>query len=94
MLKTISTATIVVAAACGGLWATAAEPSIRSTTQVSTQSVYAVPRMENLVVDGRADDWGTRGFRVDAMADTGSGRVRSAADFANRLAVRPERRCI
>ena len=75
----------LVAAGCRGLGAAEAKPSTQPVTAASVQPVYAVPRLDGMVVDGRADDWGTRGFRVDAMIDTGSGRVRPAANFDPRF---------
>ena len=93
MMKAIGTAMIVLGgismilfgAGCRGPGASVAGPAIQPATQVSAQPVYAVPRLEGLVVDGRADDWGARGFRVDAMVDSGSGRVRPAVDYDPRF---------
>ena len=31
--------------------------------------VYDIPRLDNITIDGKGDDWGTRGFRVDAFKD-------------------------
>ena len=31
--------------------------------------VYDIPRLDNITIDGKGDDWGTRGFRVEAMHD-------------------------
>jgi len=31
--------------------------------------VYDIPRLENITIDGNGDDWGTRGFRVEAFKD-------------------------
>ena len=89
MMKAIALAMIVLGTVGLGQAAAAAEPSTQASTQpasgVSVQPVYAVPQLEGLAVDGRADDWGTRGFRVDAMVDTGGGRVRPAADYDPRF---------
>ena len=32
-------------------------------------AVYNIPRLDNINIDGRPDDWGTNGFRVDAVHD-------------------------
>lgn len=47
--------------------------------------IYDVPRLDDVMVDGRMADWGNGGFRVDAMVDLGSGHVRSAANFDPRF---------
>ena len=33
----------------------------------ATSGVYDIPRMDKVVIDGKADDWGQAGFRVDLM---------------------------
>jgi len=42
--------------------------------------VFNVPRLENIIVDGKPDDWASCGFRVELMSDP-SGKVLPAADF-------------
>jgi predicted O-methyltransferase YrrM len=42
--------------------------------------VYHIPRIEDLIVDGSADDWGKRGFRVEILADP-DGRTLHVDDF-------------
>jgi hypothetical protein len=34
-------------------------------------AVFDVPRLESILIDGTAEDWGTRGFRVDALMPDG-----------------------
>jgi len=86
MLKAIGLAVIALGVGSWGLSAVAAEPSTQPATGgVSVQPVYTVPRLAGLVVDGRVDDWAAGGFRVDAMVDTGTGRVRPAADYDPRF---------
>lgn len=85
MLKAIGIAMIALGMGSWGMALAAAEPSTQPATVVPAQPVYAVPRLEGVTVDGRADDWASRGFRVDAMVDTGSGRVRPAADYNPRF---------
>lgn len=35
--------------------------------------VYDIPRLDNITLDGNGADWGTRGFRVDAVHDISEG---------------------
>ena len=42
--------------------------------------VFDVPRLANIVIDGRADDWGTAGFALNTLTDAG-GKLRPADDF-------------
>jgi len=42
--------------------------------------VFDVPKLDNITIDGKADDWGERGFRVDILADA-FGKVPPAKDF-------------
>ncbi len=46
--------------------------------------VFDIPRLEKITIDGRADDWSTNGFRVDAMVDN-DGVARPASEFASRF---------
>ncbi|HEX8832794.1 MAG TPA: sugar-binding protein, partial [Abditibacteriaceae bacterium] len=41
---------------------------------------YDVPHLENMVIDGRADDWGSGGFAVNTLIEVG-GKLRPANDF-------------
>ena len=43
--------------------------------------VYDVPRLEGIAIDGKAEDWGERGFRVDILADA-FGKVPPASDYS------------
>ena len=31
--------------------------------------IYDIPRLDNIEIDGKAEDWGDRGFRVDGLKD-------------------------
>ncbi len=42
--------------------------------------VFDVPRLDNITIDGKADDWGNRGFRVEVMGNA-DGTVKAAADL-------------
>lgn len=43
--------------------------------------VFDVPRLDKIVIDGKADDWGDSGFKVEALAPVNGG-LRAASDFA------------
>ena len=43
--------------------------------------VFDVPKLDNITIDGKADDWGEQGFRVDILADA-TGKIPPAKDFA------------
>jgi hypothetical protein len=57
---------VVVCLVAGGL-VRAAEPRV----------VFDIPRMENITIDGKADDWGDGGFRVEVMTPV-SGQLQPA----------------
>jgi len=42
--------------------------------------VFGVPKLDNTAIDGKEDDWGDRGFRVNILADA-FGKVPAAKDF-------------
>ena len=42
--------------------------------------IFDVPQIENITVDGKADDWGEKGFRVNALAPVNGG-LRAVRDF-------------
>ena len=46
--------------------------------------VFDIPRLEKITIDGQVNDWGTNGFRVDAMVDS-DGVARPASEFASRF---------
>jgi len=46
--------------------------------------VYDIPLMENVAIDGKADDWGGRGFRVELLAPVGA-PIKSTADHDARF---------
>jgi hypothetical protein len=41
---------------------------------------YDIPKLENIAVDGKADDWGEKGFRVNVLTDV-TGRVIPAGNY-------------
>lgn len=43
--------------------------------------VFEVPKLDNITIDGKADDWGDQGFRVDVLADA-FGKVPAASNYA------------
>jgi CubicO group peptidase (beta-lactamase class C family) len=49
--------------------------------------VFEIPRMDGIVIDGRPDDWGDRGFRINVMANhAGQAKAPKAFDPRARLA--------
>src|SRR5687767_1803599 len=46
--------------------------------------VFDIPRLLDVAIDGRPDDWGDAGFRVDMLADR-TGAVLPSADFDARF---------
>ncbi|MDD5261946.1 MAG: serine hydrolase [Methylacidiphilales bacterium] len=42
--------------------------------------IFDIPRLDNISIDGKADDWGDRGFRVELLGNA-NGRVKPAFDF-------------
>ena len=42
--------------------------------------VFDIPKLADMKIDGKADDWGDKGFRVDGLCDV-AGRARPPADF-------------
>ena len=56
-MRRLSVHVLVVVLALWTCPATAAEPTV----------VFDVPYLRDIVIDGKADDWGDGGFRVDAM---------------------------
>ena len=63
---------LLLASALGGVWARAGE--------APAAPVFDVPRLENITVDGKAEDWGEQGFRVDVLADP-TGKALPAANY-------------
>ena len=51
-------------------------------TSLSSQLLprYDIPRLEHILIDGQANDWGDNGFRVDALTPI-AGKLRSVDDF-------------
>lgn len=70
---------LVGAGAVTGL--VAAEPGEPADTPL-----YRVPRLDGIEIDGRAEDWGDRGFRVDVLAPL-RGRPRPTSDLDARFRV-------
>jgi len=50
------------------------------TVHAAESTVYQIPRMDGIIVDGRGDDWMEQGFRVEFLADP-SGQVIPPDDF-------------
>ena len=50
----------------------------------AAEPVYDIPRLNNVVIDGKTDDWGDGGFRVETLAGV-DGKVRSPADLDVRV---------
>lgn len=42
--------------------------------------VFDIPRLDGIIIDGNAADWGDRGMRVDLLADA-AGKVKRTEDF-------------
>jgi hypothetical protein len=68
----IGLAFLIPAFALGGVWARAGE--------APAAPVFDVPRVENVAVDGKADDWGEQGFRVEVLADP-TGKAMPTANY-------------
>ncbi len=65
---------MVLAAGCTGI------KSHETANQNSpAAAVYDVPRLDKIVIDGKSDDWGDKGFRVDTLIAT-DGTLRPASD--------------
>ena len=58
---------------------------------VEKPALFDVPRLDKIVIDGKADDWGRRGFRVDALTWL-DGPIRPANDFDPRFRLAWDRR--
>src|SRR5437762_10653836 len=50
-----------------------------SSTRAQTPPATDVPRLDGIVIDGRADDWGDRGFICGLI--TRDGRIKPASDL-------------
>ena len=50
-------------------------------TNTPVSPVFDIPKLDAIKVDGAPDDWGSRGFQVDVLADA-SGNVRPADNFS------------
>lgn len=44
------------------------------------EQVFSIPRLNDITVDGKFEDWGDRGFRVDVLTDP-TGNTKEASDF-------------
>ena len=42
--------------------------------------VFDIPRLDNITIDGKPDDWGERGFRVDVLTDV-AGKALPTANY-------------
>ena len=43
--------------------------------------VFDVPKLADIKVDGKADDWGDKGFKVETLCDV-AGRTRTPDNFS------------
>lgn len=43
--------------------------------------VFEIPKLDNITIDGKTDDWGDKGFRVDILADA-YGKVPSPSNYS------------
>ena len=48
--------------------------------------LFDIPRLNNIIIDGRADDWGDAGFAVEVMASV-DGRIMPRSDMDSRLSL-------
>jgi predicted esterase len=60
--------------------ASAAAPTPAPTIAPETGRAFDIPRLDHITIDGDADDWGDRGFRVDLLAGL-NGTSRDPAQF-------------
>jgi hypothetical protein len=76
----------VAAAWClgGGIAITRAEPTATPSPEPADTPRFDIPRLDKIVIDGRADEWGEAGFRVETLAAL-DGAVRSCSDFDARF---------
>src|SRR5947207_10531356 len=44
--------------------------------------VFDIPRIENITIDGKSDDWNDNGFAVEIMAGD-DGKLRAGSEFAS-----------
>ena len=65
--------------------------SFLSVAAVGAPPVYDIPRMDKIVIDGKAGDWGDGGFRVDVLPPL-EGRPKAAADHDARVRLAWNRR--
>lgn len=49
--------------------------------RAQTSPLYDVPLLEDITLDGKTDDWGERGLRLDVLAPVNGG-LRAASDFS------------
>jgi caffeoyl-CoA O-methyltransferase len=56
-------------------------------------AVYRIPKVEGITIDGSGSDWGTRGFRVDILADP-AGKILPAEDFDVRFRLAWDRQAL
>ena len=73
--------------------------SAANSAEAEAEPAFEIPRLEGMVVDGDANDWGVNGFRVEVIC--GGKQTPPPAEDPRRLgpariarsAVRPRRRC-
>ena len=54
--------------------------SVYACAAFAEDPIFEVPRLDGVKIDGRQEDWGARGFRVEIMKDE-NGRCLPASDF-------------
>ena len=52
----------------------------RALVEPARTPVFDIPKLSAITIDGKADDWGADGFKVEALAPK-NGKVKSAADL-------------
>ena len=58
----------------------ALDASLRNETDPSLPPLYDIPKLDKISIDGSPADWGSRGFRVNVLANA-SGKVQPKSDI-------------
>lgn len=80
----ILTQRLMIAAAMLLSTMAAASAQTASMADANSGPIFDIPRMESIVIDGNAADWGDNGFRVDLLMPV-EGDLRPAADHSARV---------